>query len=84
MVHIKQTKLFKLVIEYVALGASFHLASCQVAAAQEQLGLGYLGGCNEANVSSFIRVALTANMQKFKELMADCWAFSVAFDSAKV
>ena len=83
-VHIKQTKLFKLVIEYVALGASFRLASRQVAAAREQLGLGYLGGCNEAKVSSFVRVALAANMQKFKELLANCWAFSVMFDSATV
>eukprot|EP00957_Ditylum_brightwellii_P109884 8382217-Ditylum_brightwellii.AAC.1 len=70
-VHIKQMKLFKLVIKYVALGASFHLASCQVAIAREQLGLGYLDRCNEVNVSSFIQVALAANMQKFKELLAN-------------
>lgn len=70
--------------EYVALGASFLLSSRQVAAAREQLGLGYLSGCNEAKVSSFVRAALAANMQKFKELLADCWAFSVAFDSATV
>lgn len=53
-------------------------------ASREQLGLGYLRGCNEAKVSSFVRVALAANMQKFKELLADCWTFSVAFDSATV
>lgn len=51
---------------------------------REQLNLGYLGGCNESKFSSFIRVALAANMQNLKELLADCWAFSVALDSAMV
>lgn len=82
--HINQTKLFHLVIEYVGLGASFRLVSRQVTAAREQLSLGYLGGCNEPKVSFFVRVALAANMQKMEELLADCWSFSIAFDSAMV
>lgn len=84
VVHIKQTKLFNLVIEYVGLSASFRLVSPQVSAAREQLNLGYLGGFNESKVSSFIRVSLAANMQKLKELLADCWAFSVTLYSATV
>ena len=79
-----QIKMFRLVIHYVSFGASFCLVSRQVAAAREELKLGYLSGCNETKVSTFVRVALAANMQTLKSLLAGCWAFSLAFDSATV
>ena len=83
-VQIKQIKMFRLVIHYVSFGASFRLVSRQVAAAREELKLGYLSGCNKTKVSIFVRVALAANMQKLKSLLAGCWAFSLAFDSTIV
>ena len=52
-VQIKQIKMFRLVIHYVSFGASFRLVSRQVAAAREELKLGYLSGCNETKVSTF-------------------------------
>jgi hypothetical protein len=83
-VQIKQIKMFRLVINYVGFGASFSMVSRQVAAAREELKLGYLSGCNETKVSAFVRVALAANMQTLKSLLAGCWVFSIAFDSATV
>ena len=53
-VQIKQIKMFRLVIHYVSFGASFRLVSRQVAAAREELKLGYLSGCNETKVSTFV------------------------------
>lgn len=35
-------------------------------------------------MSYFISVAFAVNMQKLKEMLADCWVISVAFDSATV
>ena len=55
--------MFQIVIHYVIFGASFRLVLRQVAAAHEELKLGYLLGCNETKVSTFVRVALAANMQ---------------------
>ena len=55
-----------------------------MAAAREELKLGYLSGCNETKVSTFFRVALAANMQTLKSLLAGCWEFSLTFDSATV
>ena len=52
-VQIKQIKMFRLVIHYVSLGASFRLVLRQVAAAREELKLGCLSGCNETKVSTF-------------------------------
>ena len=83
-VKIKQIKMFQLVIHYVSFGASFCLVLRQVAAAREELKLGYLSGCNETKVSTFVRVALSANMQTLKSLLAGCWALSLAFESATV
>jgi hypothetical protein len=62
-VHIKNMKLFKLVVGQVALGCSFRLASRQIALVREGLSLGYLNGCNESNVSRFVRVAAAAFLQ---------------------
>ena len=83
-VHIKNLKLFKLVVGQVALGSSFRLASRQITLVREALSLGYLSGCNEAMVSRFVRVAAGACLQKLSELLKRAWAFSVAFDSATV
>ena len=52
-VQIKQINMFRLVIHYVSFGALFRLVLRQVAAAREQLKLGYLSGCNETKVSTF-------------------------------
>ena len=82
--HIKNLKLFKLVIGQVSLGSSFRLASRQITCVREALSLGYLSGCNEAMVSRFVRVAAGACLQKISELLNRTWAFSVAFDSATV
>lgn len=83
-VHIKNIKLFMLVVGIVGLGSSFRLTARQVQCAREELALGYLDGCNEAKVSSFVRVAAAVCLQKLSDILADCWAFSVAFDSSTV
>ena len=69
-VQIKQINMFRLVTHYVNFGASFCLVSRQVSAAREELKLGYLLGCNKTKVSTFVRVALAANMQTLKSLLA--------------
>ena len=53
-VQIKQINMFRLVTHYVNFGASFFLVSRQVAAAREELKLGYLSGCNKTKVSAFV------------------------------
>ena len=83
-VQINQIKMFRLVIHYVSFGASFCLVLRQVAAACEELKLGYLSGCNETKVSTFVQVALATNMQTLKSLLAGYWAFSLEFKSATV
>jgi hypothetical protein len=83
-VHIRNIKLFKLVIGTVSLGASFRLTARLVSRAREELSLGFLGGCNEAKVSSFVRVAAAAFLQKLGELLSSSLAFAIAFDSATV
>ena len=82
--HIKNVKLFKLVIGQVALGSSFRLALWQITCVREALLLGYLSGCNEATVSWFVCVAAAACLQKLSKLLKRAWAFSIAFDSATV
>jgi hypothetical protein len=46
--------------------------------------LGYLHGCNESNVSRFVRVAAATCLQNISELLKRTWAFSVAFDSSTI
>lgn len=82
--HIKNLKLFKLVIGQVALGSSFRLAARQIACVREELSLGYLRACDRGKVASFVRVAAAACLQKLREILCSVWAFSVAFDSATV
>jgi hypothetical protein len=83
-VHIKNLKLFKLVVRQVALGCLFRLASRQIALVREELLLGYLNGCNEAMVSQFVRVSAAVCLHKISELLKRTWAFSVAFDSSSI
>lgn len=71
VVHVKETKQFNQIIEYVVLGVSFRLVFRHVSAALEQVNPGYLSGCNESKCLSFIRVALAANTQELKEIPAD-------------
>lgn len=50
-------KNIKLVIWMVSLGSLFGFTARQVKCAREKLTLGYLGGCSEAKVSLFARIA---------------------------
>ena len=83
-VQIKQIKIFRLVIHYVIFGTLFCFVSRQVAAAHKELKLGYFLGYNKTKVSTVFQVALAANMQTLKGLLAGCWVFSLMFDSATV
>jgi hypothetical protein len=83
-VHVKNVKLFRLVIGQVGLGCSFCMASRQIATVREELSLGFLSGCNDKMVSQFVRIAAGACLQKIREILSNTWAFSVAFDSATV
>jgi hypothetical protein len=80
-VHIKNVKLFKLVVGQVALGCSLSVPSdCSC---REELSLGYLNGCNESSLSQFVRAA-AACLQNISEPVKRTWAFSVAFDSSTI
>jgi hypothetical protein len=68
-VHIKNMRLFKLVVGQVALGCSFRVASRQISLVREELSLGYLNGCNQVMVSRFVRAAAAACLQKISELL---------------
>jgi hypothetical protein len=83
-VHLKNVKMFKLVVGQVALGCSFRYASRQIALVHEELTLGYLNGRNESSVSRAVRVGAAACLQKISELLKRTWVFWVAFDSSTI
>jgi hypothetical protein len=83
-VHIKNVKIYKLVVGQVSLGCSFRISSRQIALVRAELSLGYINGCDESSVSRFVRVAAAACLQKISELLMRTWAVSVAFDSSTI
>ena len=81
---IKNTNIFNFFISTFALVASFRFMARQIASAREEISLGYLGGCNDAKVSSLVQVAAATCPQKLRNVLSTNWDFSVSFDSSAV
>ena len=79
---VKNKRQFQLVIDYVACGSSFRHASRVLASTTRRTGLADLAGRNEKKVRAFARIACAANLQKTSDVLANCWAFSIAADAS--
>jgi hypothetical protein len=71
-----------LVAQYLAAGLSFRHVSQVIMETKEVLGIGSIGSCSEGILSRYARFICAMNLQCIAELLRQCWAFSVALDTA--
>lgn len=79
-VNIKAARRFKMVLGFVAKGASFRAASRFVAVARDVTKCQYLQGASEGVCATYVRVICAASLQAIHELLRECWAYSIALD----
>eukprot|EP00171_Calliarthron_tuberculosum_P002636 IDg2636t1 len=79
-VEIKSSRLFHLVVGFVACGTSFRMATRLVSTTKAVSHMSCFGGCSEGRAASFVRVVCAASLQKISELLRCQWAFSIAVD----
>lgn len=79
-VKILSVRRFKMVLGFVAKGASFRSASRFVDVAREVTKLSYLRGCSEGVCATYVRIICAASLQSIHDLLRDCWAYSIALD----
>lgn len=79
-VEIKSSRLFHLLVGFVACGSSFRMAARLVNITKTVSHMSCFGGCNQARAASLIRVICAASLQKIAKLLRRQWAFSIALD----
>ncbi len=77
-----KTTLFHLIVRYVSCGTSFCMASKFIGCTYDVLGNLGLRACSRDEISNFIRVVYTLNLQQIVDHLHRSWAFSVALDFA--
>ncbi len=79
-VEIKSSRLFNLIVGFIACGASFRMSSRLVCVTKTISHMSCFGGCSEGRAASYVRVVCAASLQKISELLRIQWAFSLALD----
>ena len=79
-VKIQSSRLFNLVVGFIACGASFRMSSRLVCVTKTISHMSCFGGCSEGRAASYVRVVCAASLQKISELLRIQWAFSLALD----
>jgi hypothetical protein len=69
-----------MIVKFVAVGVSFRQARRLYQTVKEETGMGVLGNITDKEVSNICRTICAINLQSLKELLKDCWAFSIGLD----
>jgi hypothetical protein len=69
-----------MIVKFVAVGVSFRQARRLYQTVKEETGMGVLGNITDKEVSNICRTICAINLQSMKELLKDCWAFSIGLD----
>jgi hypothetical protein len=79
-VKISSVRRFRMVLGFIAGGASFRSASRFVGVAREICKAGYLTGCSEGVCATYARIICACSYQAMFEILRDCWGYSIALD----
>jgi hypothetical protein len=74
---VKTRKRFQLLIQFVACGASFRMASRLMACTRDESGMSVFGGWNDVMASNYTRILCAASLQILSDVILQVWAFSL-------
>ena len=79
---IKNPRRFNLCVDFVACGASFHMASRLMDCTQAESGISLYGGCSDVVASNYTRFVCAYALQILSDVLETTWAFSIALDGS--
>ncbi len=81
-IQIKNLRLFRLCIRFIACGSTIRLSTRLVQATKEETNLAYLGGASEKKVRQYVRAVVAISLQNISDAMKFSWTYSAAFDAS--
>ena len=81
---LKEGKLFKIILDQIALGLNFRAVSRSLSQLRQSCALSFLNNISELKVCKYVQAITAVVLQRLSELLSHkrCWAFSIAFDGA--
>ena len=79
---IKNLRLYRLALRYIACGSTLWLCVQLLQVTKEETNLGYLGGATKTKMRQYVQGVVAICLQNISDAMKSAWTYSAAFDAS--